>query len=338
VYGDTATVRVINRGARGRRNSNDVGFWLDPIRGRWLSETKAAERTPEDEGLALTQDAQRVLKVVPFVEDRKNICVIRLADRVSGTVATTLRYALERGIEAEFQLEDAELTSEELPDPQDRGRMLFVESAEGGAGVLRRLHDDSDALRQVAHRALEIIHIDPDTGQDLDHAPNATERCERGCYDCLLSYGNQRWHAEIDRLAVVDILRALADTVTEPSGGHASAEEHADSLSDAAGSDLERRFVAFLRAGDYRLPDGAQEILSDARAKPDFVYRTQAGNVAIFIDGPHHDDAHVAERDMRAEDRLMDLGWLVIRFRHDEEWDEIVRRYPSVFGTGRGTR
>ena len=338
VYGDTATVRVINRGARGRRNSNDVGFWLDPIRGRWLSETKAAERTPEDEGLALTQDAQRVLKVVPFVEDRKNICVIRLADRVSGTVATTLRYALERGIEAEFQLEDAELASEELPDPQDRGRMLFVESAEGGAGVLRRLHDDSDALRQVAHRALEIIHIDPDTGQDLDHAPNATERCERGCYDCLLSYGNQRWHAEIDRLAVVDILRALADTVTEPSGGHASAEEHADSLSDAAGSDLERRFVAFLRAGDYRLPDGAQEILSDARAKPDFVYRTQAGNVAIFIDGPHHDDAHVAERDMRAEDRLMDLGWLVIRFRHDEEWDEIVRRYPSVFGTGRGTR
>ncbi|MGS2644188.1 DEAD/DEAH box helicase [Streptosporangium sp. G12] len=338
VYGDTATVRIINKGGKGRRNRNDVGFWLDPVRGRWLSESKATERTPEDQGLTSTEEAQRVLKVVPFVEDRKNICVIRLAGQVPETVATTLRYALERGIEAEFQLEDAELTSEPLPDPAGRGRMLFIESAEGGAGVLRRLHDEPEALRQVARRALEIIHIDPDSGEDLDHAPNAKERCERGCYDCLLSYGNQFWHTTIDRLAVVDLLRELAAAVTERSGGHASVEDHLDALSDSAGSELERRFVGFLREGDYRLPDGAQELLSDARAKPDFVYRTKAGNVAVFVDGPHHDDAYVTERDMRAEDRLMDLGWLVIRFRHDEEWGEIVRRYPSVFGTGRNGR
>ncbi|MFF4414910.1 DEAD/DEAH box helicase [Streptosporangium sp. NPDC001559] len=338
VYGDTATVRVINRGAKGRRNRSDIGFWLDPVRGRWLSESKASERTPENEGLTSAEDAQRVLKVVPYVEDSKNICVIRLAQQVTEDVATTLRYALERGIEAEFQLEDAELTSEELPDPLNRARMLFIESAEGGAGVLRRLHDEPDALRRVARRALEIIHVDPDTGEDLGHAPGARERCELGCYDCLLSYTNQLWHAEIDRHSVVGILRELALADTKPTGGHASAEEHVDSLRDSSGSDLERRFVDFLRAGDHRLPDAAQEILADARAKPDFVYRTQGGDVAVFVDGPHHDDAYVAERDMRAEDRLMDLGWLVIRFRHDEEWDEIVRRYPSVFGTGRNGR
>ncbi|MGW3362254.1 DEAD/DEAH box helicase [Streptosporangium canum] len=338
VYGDTATVRVINRGNKGRRNRNDVGFWLDPVRGRWLSESKASERTPEDQGLTSAEDAQRVLKVVPFVEDSKNICVVRLSDQVSETEATTLRYALERGIEAEFQLEDAELTSEALPDPLRRARMLFIESAEGGAGVLRRLHDEHDALQRVARRALRIIHVDPDTGEDYGRAPGARERCERGCYDCLLSYANQLWHEQIDRLAVVERLRELASAVTKPTGGHTSAEEHVGSLRDSSGSELERRFVEFLREGDYRLPDGAQETLTDARTKPDFVYRTRAGNVAVFVDGPHHDAAHVDERDMQAEDRLMDLGWLVIRFRYDEEWDEIVRRYPSVFGTGRATR
>ncbi|MGV9533965.1 DEAD/DEAH box helicase [Streptosporangium sandarakinum] len=338
VYGDTATVRVINRGNRGRRNSSDVGFWLDPVRGRWLSESKAAERTPEDQGLASAEEAQRVLKIIPYVEDGKNICVIRLREQVSEVEATTLRYALERGIEAEFQLEDAELTSEALRDPLHRGRMLFIESAEGGAGVLRRLHDDPDALRRVARRALEIIHIDPDTGDDRDSAPGARERCERGCYDCLLSYANQLWHERIDRLAVVDRLRDLAAADTTPTGAHTSAEEHVGSLRDSSGSELERRFVDFLRAGDYRLPDTTQEILTEARAKPDFVYRLPGGNVAVFVDGPHHDDAYVAERDARAEDRLMDAGWLVIRFRYDEEWDDIVRSYPSVFGTGRGAR
>lgn len=338
VYGDAATVRVTNLGHRGRRNTNDVGYWLDPVRGRWLAESKAAQRNPEDEGLRSVEDAQRVMKVIPFVEDHKNICVIRLTDPVSETVATTLRYALERGIEAHFQLEDAELASEELPDPLQRGRMLLIESAEGGAGVLRRLHDEPDALCQVAVKALEIIHIDPETGEDHGHAPEARERCERGCYDCLLSYGNQRWHERIDRLAVVDILRELASADTTPTGEHRTAEEHTESLRDSSDSELELRFVEFLRAGDYRLPDGAQVLISDAWTKPDFVYRLKAGNVAIFVDGPHHDAAPVGERDAQAEDRLMDLGWLVIRFRYDEKWDEIVRSNPSVFGTGRNGR
>ncbi len=94
--------------------------------------------------------------------------------------ATTLRYALERGIEASFQLEDSELDSQPLPDLDRRGRMLLTESAEGGAGVLRRLLAEPDALARVARRALEIAHFDPDTGEDLGHAPGARERCESG--------------------------------------------------------------------------------------------------------------------------------------------------------------
>ena len=93
-------------------------------------------------------------KVIPYVEDTRNILVVRLDAPVSDEVSTTLRYALERGIEAEFQLEDSELSSEALPDNDGRGRMLFTESAEGGAGVLRRLHAEPDALARVAQGCL----------------------------------------------------------------------------------------------------------------------------------------------------------------------------------------
>ena len=45
---------------------------------------------------------------------------------------TTLSVALERGIEAAFELEDSELTAELLPpDDGPRRRMLFTEAAEG---------------------------------------------------------------------------------------------------------------------------------------------------------------------------------------------------------------
>ena len=51
----------------------------------------------------------------------------------SDTVAVTPRSALARACEARFQPEGSELTSIQLPDPDSRGRMLFSESAEGGA-------------------------------------------------------------------------------------------------------------------------------------------------------------------------------------------------------------
>ena len=337
VYGDTATVRVINKGRRRRRDVNDIGFWLDPIQGRWLSEAQAADRTPEDDDLGRLSEATRAAKVVPFVEDRKNIAVLRLTDPVSDTEAVTLRYALERGIETVYQLEDAELTSEALPDPDGRARMLFIESAEGGAGVLRRLHDEAAAVAAVAREALRIIHIDPDTGADLGTAPGAVERCERGCYDCLLSYSNQPHHRDIDRLVAVDLLRQLAASHVEPEGTAPGGGlgRHA-SLEADAGSDLERRLLRFLREGNHRLPDTAGVLVPAARSRPDFVYHLPGGDVAVFVDGPHHDHTAVGERDAAAEDRLADLGWLVIRFRYDEEWDKIVRKYPNVFGPGRG--
>ena len=206
---------------------------IDVTTGRWLKETEREDQAaPEEEGLEEPGGVKRKQRVIPYVEDRRNILVTRLSAAVSPETAVTATIALERGIEAAFQLEDSELSSEELPDQDRRGRALFVESAEGGAGALRRLVDDPDALPKAARTALQIMHFNPETGADTsgDEPGTGQERCVRACYDCLLSYGNQRVHDMIDRHLVRDLMLRLAsatverETTTDP-GSSAQAGE-----------------------------------------------------------------------------------------------------------------
>jgi hypothetical protein len=187
--------------------------------------------------------SKRVQRVVPFVEDTRNCLILRPEAPLDLALMASLEAAVKIAIQVEFQLEDRELGSEPLPTSSDRRQLLLYESSEGGAGVLRRLVEEPDALARVARRALAICHFDPDTGADLGHAPGARERCEAACYDCLRSYYNQRDHAHLDRHAIAPLLRAWAGgqaqlspapararTTTTPSRGSASP------ISSAAGS------------------------------------------------------------------------------------------------------
>ncbi|NQW71112.1 MAG: DUF1998 domain-containing protein, partial [Actinobacteria bacterium] len=331
-YADSATIRVANVGRRRRKEQAERGFWLDIVQGRWLSDKAADDATVDASGLDEAADVPKRRQVVPYVEDRRNILIIRLAEGVDPGTAVTLRYALERGAEALFQLEDTELDSQILPDPDNRGRALFTESAEGGAGALRRLVAEPRALALVAGKALEIAHFDPLTGEDLDHAPGASERCERACYDCLLSYRNQLEHSVINRHDIRELLLALSRSTTTAGAGGLNREDQRKILEKLADSGLEREFVSWLDEKGHRLPDDAQITVEGARARPDLVYEAVDTRVAVFVDGPHHDAAHQQDRDAAARDRLEDLGWLVIRVRYDDDWTALVAQYPSVFG------
>ncbi|MEZ5181523.1 MAG: Zn-binding domain-containing protein [Acidimicrobiales bacterium] len=333
-YGDAALIRVANVGRRRRKDEHDRGFWLDTIQGRWLSDKQAADATIDAADLeADLADVQTRAKVIPYVEDTRNIVVVRHAEHLDDT-ATSLRYALERGAEAWFQLEDSELTTDVLPDPAERGRVLFTESAEGGAGALRRLVLDPGAIAAVARTALERCHFDPDTGEDLDHAPGASERCEKACYDCLLSYSNQLDHTHIDRHAIRDLLLDLATCTTAAGSGGRTRADARTILDALADSSLERRFVEWLDERGHRLPDRAQVTVTEANARPDLVYDLPTGRVAIFVDGPVHDAPAQADRDAAAEERLWDGGWTVVRIRHDEDWAAKISTLTSVFGEG----
>jgi ATP-dependent helicase YprA (DUF1998 family) len=340
-YGDAAAVRVVNLGYRKRKHRADNGFWLNPVDGKWLGTGKAEsllESGSEEEALSPFSSADRPMQVIPYVEDHKNIAVLRLAEPVDEATAVTVRYALERGIEAHYQLEDSELGSEDLPDDEGRARMLFVEGAEGGAGVLRLLHDDENALATIAKTALRIIHVDPDTGEDLDRAEGAHERCELGCYDCLLSYTNQRYHTRVDRHAAVGVLRALACSRTLPDRFPAAApQETAAALAAEVGTPAGRAFVEWLRESGHRLPDRASAAVVDEGVVPHLVYYLPDAEAAVFLPSEGESARQHTER---AGYRLMNEGWLVINLAGDgeEDWEETVRSHPDVFGTGRGVR
>lgn len=330
VYGDTAVVRVTNLGRRRRKNPNELGYWLDTVKGNWLSEKDASDTTPQEDGLEDAADAPLRSRVIPYVEDTRNIALLRLSAPVSESVATTLRYALERGIEAEFQLEDSELSSEAMPDKAERARMLFTESSEGGAGVLRRLHGEPDALARVARRALNIAHFGP-AGEDLGRAEGGRERCEKACYDCLLAYGNQSDHQKIDRHAIKDLLLALAMAETLPRNDQANSGAEPDDLRSQCRSDAERELVDLLVAHEFALPDAVHESVGSVDA--DFIFRGDGGVTVVFVD--ELGAAAGPGRDAAAEDELMDRGWSVLRLRIGDDWLSELRANTYVFGTGK---
>jgi superfamily II DNA/RNA helicase len=329
-YGDSATVRRANVGLRRRRNRDVHGYMIDITTGKWLRETESeVDVTPEEAELDSAKDVKRAQRVIPYVEDRRNILVTRLATPVAPETAITAAIALERGIEATFQLEDSELASEMLPDPDRRGRALLIESAEGGAGALRRLVDDPEALALAARTALEIMHFDPVTGEDLSRDEEGREHCVLACYECLLSYANQNAHGMINRHLVRDwMLQLAAASVESP---HEAPGNQGDM--PEPGNPLAGAFVAWLGSHDYRLPDDVDADIAGAR--PDLIYGLQDGNAAVFVtpdSGQGHSDGSPG-RDERAQDDLRDLGWSVITVGGEETWGAVTARYPSVFGT-----
>ncbi|WP_040633697.1 DEAD/DEAH box helicase [Mobilicoccus pelagius] len=338
-YGDSATIRVANVGLRRRSDAADRGFWMDGVTGTWQPKKNVPGEKgsiPVDaEGTGADVEPHRLVQVIPYVEDRRNILVLRMTAGVDDSTATTLRYALERGAEAEFQLEDGELTSQDLPDLEHRGRMLFTEAAEGGAGALRRLVSEPQALARVARRSLEIVHVDPDTGEDRGQAEGARERCELGCYDCLLSYGNQSEHALIDRhRAVPTLLDLMRATVTVVPAPPTRAEQRAG-MSGLDPTSPAGRLVRWLDGRGSRLPDRGRTTVADAQATPDLVYDLPGNPVAVFVGGGDTATADSDARGEAAEERLLDASWSVVRFGTEDEWEAIVRRHPSVFGAPR---
>ena len=209
-------------------------------------------------------------KVIPYVEDTRNIAVLRLATSQDETVTTTLRYALERGIEAEFQLEDSELSSESLPDSTDHGRMLFTESAEGGAGVLRRLVTEPDALARVAARALGIAHFTAD-GTDTE-AGAARRTLRRRATTVSLLRQSARPHSHRPSCGT----RSAAADDPQPNNTELFRREQRPlpsgwlSCARCARPMPNAPSWTRLASNEYRLPDAVHETVGDAHA--DFVF------------------------------------------------------------------
>ena len=335
-YAQAATLWRINLGWMRRKEKSIHGFPVDPDTGEWesrkdLSIAEAADSILEGVPGKISKQA-----ITPYVEDTRNVLLLQPQAALSPGALLTLQYALKRSIEQVFQLEEAELAAEPLPHKEERKAILFYEAAEGGAGVLIRLINDPEAVRHVAVRALEICHYRPRSEkwtdrEDLldlcDAQELREEKCEAGCYRCLLSYHNQLDHSSIDRSdpEMLDFLCRLAKSSPIP---FKSRERE---LRNVSNSSLEQAWLDHIQDRGLRLPERGQQLVEN-RTRPDFSYPDH--QTLIYIDGPHHQDP--ARQTLDAEQTLFleERGYTVVRFPQDRSsWDGIIRRHPWIFGT-----
>jgi len=322
-YGHAATLWRMNLGWRRRKDKDQTGYVLDIERGYW-ARNQVVEDDPKDPLSA------RVERVVPYVEDTRNCILVRPAADLDTAQMASLEAALKTAIQVHFQLEDRELATEALPSSDDRRQILLYEASEGGAGVLRILVEDPTALPAVARLALEIAHFDPDTGADEYRAKGAREDCEAACYDCLLSYFNQRDHRFLDRQLLVDLLQDWMRATVRTSPAPVLREDQLTRLLNLCQSELERKWIRLVDRMGLKLPSHGQYLVKDCGVRPDFLYEREG--VAIFVDGPHHDTPAQQDTDERQQDALEDYGLTVVRFHHAADWEPLLRRYPSLFG------
>lgn len=324
-YCQAGTIWRINLGWRRRTNKEQYGFMLDTERGFWAKNDKDPNEDDTQDNLS-----NRTSRVIPYVEDRRNCLIFQPLDPLGQNEMASLQAALKNAIQIKYQLEDNELAAEPLPDFDKRRQILFFEAAEGGAGVLRRLIDEPQDLAEVAREALTLCHFDPETGIDLRRAPGAKEDCEAACYNCLMSYANQREHTLLDRQLIKNFLLNLSKVQVAGAPGDVSRSKHLEKLINLAGSNLERKWLQYIEDNNHRLPSRAQLLVEKCNTRPDFIY--DEDQTVIYIDGPPHDYPERHQRDLEQTECMEDQGYLVLRFGYQDDWANIIAKYPDIFG------
>jgi len=318
-YGDSTDLFRVNLGWANQHAGQPLGFNLDLERGYWWR-NMADEEDVED---AAAQG--RTQRVVPYVRDTKNALVMRFEPARSLPETASLQAAFKEAIQKLFQLEPRELECEPMPSPQERREILFYEASEGGAGVLRQIAEDPSVLPELARIALEVCHFDPETLTD-----RGLLTCGKACYACLLDYGNQPDHRDLDRYLVRDFLSQLSKADCRPSGGAGSRAERMAALRKRCDSGLEKRWLDLVDQLMLNPPSDAQYLIESCATRPDFYYGEC--NAAIYIDGPPHDEPDQIREDEAITRRLLEMGYIVVRFHHRADWDAIFRQHPDIFG------
>ncbi|MBU1106387.1 MAG: DEAD/DEAH box helicase [Candidatus Riflebacteria bacterium] len=318
-YGDATDLYRVNLGWANQAAKQTPGFNLDLERGYWTRNQADADDTDD----ATTQG--RMQRVVPYVRDVKNALVIQFIEPLPLAEMAGIQAALKEAIQKYFQLEPRELSCEPMPTAKDRHEILFYEASEGGAGVLRQIVEDPAILPALARVALEICHFNPETLED-----RAATTCGKACYECLLDYGNQMEHKDLDRFLIRDLLSRLAGASCMPAGGTGSRAERLTALRGRCDSKLEKRWLDQLDSLLLRVPSDAQYLIDACSTRPDFYYREYAA--AIYVDGPPHDEPDQIKADEEITTKLQEAGIIVIRFHHKDDWPEIFSKYPDVFG------
>ncbi|HNT74631.1 MAG TPA: DEAD/DEAH box helicase [Anaerolineae bacterium] len=299
-------VLLINRGQR-EREGDPQGFTLCRKCYRWLVGDNAVQdhlSTPQKRGdcprNASQDDLERGLWLTHAIRSDLALFAVPLPTGVDPEpFYTTLLHTLLRALLVAFNLDEREVAGFLAPAADDAAlyRVVLYETSAGGSGVLAALREP-ERLRLLLARARELLHAEG-------------AGCEKACYECLLSFYNQRDHDKLDRTLVLPWLQALAQVTVTPVQDNDAAFAQ---LAAQCQSDLERRVLQAIRDRGLSLPDQAQTTLYDRDGSPiaiaDFYY--ERGRIVVFVDGsPHHQD-YVQAADARKRRQLKALNYRVV--------------------------
>lgn len=338
-YAQNALIKRINLGWR---NSNDrTGFLINPLNGCWKSTSKTQTDLPTRRGKgrknatlinavlnsqteATDKEAEVLQKIVPYVEDTHNLLILEPKGAGAGDTIfmATLQAALQRAIEQVYQLEQSELFVEPAPNEQERNLILIYEAGEGGSGVLLNLIRNPEAIQAVAKRALKIMHYDmpqdPSTW-DMAHIVNynQNQHCLNGCYDCLLSYYNQREHVYINRRddMTLNFLAKLSQCSVEKLYLEpADTETSVDPTQSTPPATPLDRFILWTSQRGYPHPDQIGKTFKVLKLSFDAAYNSE------------HICLSFTPRDPSDIETLEEVGWTVLDLSQESTWEEQMAR------------
>ena len=318
-FSKTANLIKINKKAK--RSQSD-GFKIDKKNGVWLQERKLKDNE---------ELQQNMEEIMLYTKDTADVLYIQPLGNIGTTPdqVISLSYALKRGIEKLFLVEESEIAVSVMGDPE-KPNILIHEASEGSLGVLSQLISDPVKMKEWFKISYEALHFDSETreetkeGQNLPHAT----------YQDLLSYYNQIYHRQLNRHIIKEVLEQLMDC--EPQmvqGSENDRDEQYQYLLSGydKNSSTELKLIKYLYENGYALPDKAQVNLNDYYISADFVYHNSLGDTLLFCDGSVHDLEHVKKRDEMIDNILKKGICDVIRWHYLEPLEQLVERRKDIF-------
>ncbi|WP_176235229.1 DEAD/DEAH box helicase [Candidatus Hakubella thermalkaliphila] len=202
VHHRTGDLYMINRGP-----DEEPGFWICPRCGRNLERATQEHRAPEyPRRNCAGRPQQRSVLLHGFQSDVVIVAInlptsLDASPRHPSGRAAWLSFstALLRAAAAHLQIDASELAVGMRPWVHPDGRLLgevfLYDTLPNGAGYAEEVAAD---IEDILERARQLCAGCP-------------SRCETACYRCLLDYGNQRYHALLDRHLARDMLEFVLE-------------------------------------------------------------------------------------------------------------------------------
>lgn len=322
-YLPAARIVQINNQWKVKKEKEGSGYYIGKKTGFWKKPSAMENPKPDAEPVERVRLYAENTADALYIEPTKNL---NFEEPFQDGVIT-FAYALQRAFESLFQVESNELNAA-LMGTADEPNILMFEASEGSLGIMAAFIKDVRYFKQAIDKAYEICHF---------HLPEEEqERYGSASYADLLSFYNQRYHKQIDRFKIKNVLEGLRTSTVELTRSelYGDYEDHYQQLLAAMDkrSATEEKFLSYLHKNKLRLPDKAQVDLSPhgCFTIPDFVYQEHV-KVMVYCDGTPHDDPKQQAKDEEKRQCVEALGFEVLVWHYLTPIADFVASRPDVF-------